>query len=68
MLPLEFSKDEKAAAKARESALLPFYADVIFDFILKRMPFLVIGVDVILDNCGIILVIYSTRMSFLIIL
>ena len=41
-----------------ESFLLPFYADVIFDFILKRMPFLVIGVDVILDNCGIILVIY----------
>ena len=51
-----------------ESFLLPFYADVIFDFILKRMSLLIIGVDVILDNCGIILVIYSTRMSFLIIL
>ena len=51
-----------------ESFLLPFYADVIFDFILKRMSFLIIGVDVILDNCGIILVIYSTRMSLLIIL
>ena len=51
-----------------DSFLLPFYADVIVDFILKRMSFLIIGVDVILDDCGIILVIYSTRMSFLIIL